>query len=33
MPRSKEELLKVSGFGAVKVGKYGDDILAILKEY
>lgn len=33
MPRSKEELLKVSGFGAVKTEKYGDDILAILKEY
>lgn len=29
-PRNKEELLKVSGFGNVKVEKYGDQILAIL---
>ncbi len=29
-PKSKEELLKVSGFGAVKVEKYGEDILKIL---
>lgn len=31
MPRTKEELLGVSGLGAVKVEKYGDEILEILK--
>lgn len=31
-PKTKEELLKVSGFGNVKVEKYGDTILMILKE-
>ena len=31
-PQSKEELLKVSGFGNVKVEKYGEEILNILKE-
>ncbi len=30
-PRSKEELCKVSGFGNVKVEKYGEDILKILE--
>lgn len=30
-PQNKEELLKVSGFGNVKVEKYGDDILKILQ--
>lgn len=30
MPRTKEELLGVSGFGAVKVEKYGDEILRVL---
>lgn len=30
-PRNKEELLMVSGFGNVKVEKYGDQILAILQ--
>lgn len=30
MPRNKEELLKVNGFGNVKVEKYGEDILKIL---
>lgn len=29
-PKTKEELLKVSGFGNVKVEKYGEDILKIL---
>lgn len=29
-PKTKEELLKVSGFGAVKAEKYGEDILRIL---
>ena len=31
-PATKEELLKVSGFGAVKVEKYGDEILKILEK-
>lgn len=31
-PKTKEELLKVSGFGNVKVEKYGDTILSILHE-
>lgn len=31
-PQTKEELLKVSGFGNVKVEKYGEEILNILKE-
>lgn len=30
MPRTKDALLKVSGFGSVKVEKYGEDILQIL---
>lgn len=29
-PKTKEELLNISGFGAVKVEKYGEDILKIL---
>lgn len=29
-PRTKEDLLKVSGFGKVKVEKYGEDIIKIL---
>lgn len=29
-PKTKEELLKISGFGIVKVEKYGEDILRIL---
>lgn len=33
MPRNKEELLKVAGFGEVKANKYGDDILNIIKKY
>lgn len=33
MPRNKEELQKVSGLGAVKANKYGDDILKIIKKY
>ena len=32
-PCNKEELLKVSGFGNVKVEKYGEQILKILDEY
>lgn len=31
-PRTKEELLKISGFGNVKVEKYGDKILEILQQ-
>lgn len=31
-PKSKEDLLKVSGFGNVKVEKYGDRILEILNK-
>lgn len=30
MPRSKEELKNVSGFGEIKANKYGDDILRIV---
>jgi superfamily II DNA helicase RecQ len=33
MPRSKEELQTVAGFGEVKANKYGDDILRIIKKY
>jgi superfamily II DNA helicase RecQ len=33
MPRNKEELQTVSGFGEVKANKYGDDILKIIKKY
>lgn len=33
MPRSKDELYTVSGFGEVKVNKYGDDILKIIAKY
>lgn len=33
MPQSREELLQVSGFGEIKVKKYGDDILRIIKKY
>ncbi|HEX3021563.1 MAG TPA: HRDC domain-containing protein [Lachnospiraceae bacterium] len=32
-PRSREEMRKVSGFGEVKVSKYGDDILEIVSKY
>ena len=31
-PRTKEELLNVSGFGTAKVEKYGETILKILSE-
>lgn len=30
MPKTKDELKNVSGFGDVKVEKYGDDILKLL---
>ena len=29
-PRTREELLKIQGFGQVKVDKYGDDLLNII---
>jgi len=31
-PTSEDELLKEKGFGKIKVGKYGKDILEIFKE-
>jgi hypothetical protein len=33
MPRNREDMRKVSGFGEVKVSKYGDDILEIVSKY
>lgn len=30
-PRTKEELLKVRGFGAIKVDKYWKEIIGVLK--
>lgn len=33
MPRNKEELQTVAGFGEVKANKYGDDILKIIMKY
>jgi len=30
MPLTKADLIKVNGFGEVKVEKYGDEILSIL---
>lgn len=33
MPRNKKELKAVSGFGEIKVNKYGDDILQIVNKY
>ena len=32
MPKSKDELKNVSGFGEIKVNKYGDEIIRILNE-
>lgn len=32
MPKTKEDLLKVSGFGPQKVDKYGTEILTILTQ-
>jgi len=31
MPNSPEELMQCKGFGKVKVDKYGEDILRIIK--
>ena len=33
MPSSKEELKLVSGFGDVKVDKYGEDIIQIMSKF
>ncbi|RGY98749.1 HRDC domain-containing protein [Clostridium sp. AM58-1XD] len=33
MPKDLEELKKVDGFGEVKTGKYGNDLLKILEKY
>lgn len=33
MPLTKEELKKVNGFGQIKIEKYGDDIINIIKNY
>lgn len=33
MPRDKEELQTIVGFGEIKANKYGDDILRIVKKY
>lgn len=33
MPKDKEELQTVVGFGEIKANKYGDDILRIVKKY
>lgn len=30
MPRNRNELIKINGFGDVKAEKYGDEILRIL---
>lgn len=32
-PKTKDELLKVTGFGSIKVEKYGEDVLGILEKY
>ncbi|WP_456440096.1 helix-turn-helix domain-containing protein [Psychroserpens sp.] len=33
LPTNKSELLKVNGFGKVRVEKYGDDILKVISEF
>ncbi len=33
LPANKKELLKVNGFGKVRVEKYGTDILKVIREY
>ncbi len=33
LPQTKEELMKISGFGKAKVDKYGDRFLSVLVEY
>ncbi|WP_111937633.1 HRDC domain-containing protein [Clostridium paraputrificum] len=32
-PRTREELLKIQGFGQVKVDKYGEDLLGIINKF
>ncbi|MFR4811001.1 MAG: HRDC domain-containing protein [Clostridium perfringens] len=31
MPKNKEELMKVKGLAKVKINKYGEEILGVLK--
>lgn len=33
LPTTKKELLQVNGFGKVRVEKYGNDILSVIREY
>lgn len=33
MPRNRNELIKINGFGDVKAEKYGDEILRILNSW
>jgi len=33
MPRNEEELIRISGFGEGKAGKYGKDIIDLVNEY
>ena len=33
VPKTKEELLKIKGFGEVKYAKYGEEILEITKVF
>lgn len=33
MPKTKEELKAVNGFGEIKINKYGNDIIEIIKKY
>jgi superfamily II DNA helicase RecQ len=33
MPKNKDELKLVAGFGEIKVNKYGDDILKIVNKH
>lgn len=33
LPQTKEELMRISGFGNAKVEKYGDDFLPLIQEY
>ena len=32
-PQTKDELKKIYGFGDIKVDKYGEDIISIVKKY
>ncbi|MCD4712175.1 MAG: HRDC domain-containing protein, partial [Clostridiales bacterium] len=33
LPRNNDQLLKISGFGSVKVEKYGDGIINLVKTH